>query len=379
MHRKLKLPSVALFLGICGILILIVINIIKNQLQEVAFVSVVEKGNIRDSVSGNVKVLPALSFQLISNAQSKIEFAALIPMGKPIQVEANETIFSMNTEDLDRHLKRTLLSQQSHEKRLATGSSIELQLELEEKNLQAYMKLSQENSKDVSKFELETKTNLVERLRRQFEFEKISNQETSEKLRLELDRIKKELSERIISSPINGTLISSNVKKGDTILGGQLLGQVQSEERIIEVTLNEEDFAGIKEDQKVGVSLFSFGRKVFEGKVSRVSATINPQSGRRKLFVELDTNQTLPVGASGRAEIIKEEKVGVLVIPRKALLGNSVLTVRDGKAVLVKVEVGAKNLEFIEIKQGLALNEKVISETPHLFYDGEHVSSTVLE
>tara|TARA_E500000178_G_scaffold333386_1_gene368244 strand:- start:279 stop:1418 length:1140 start_codon:yes stop_codon:yes gene_type:complete len=379
MHRKLKLPSVALFLGICGILILIVINIIKNQLQEVAFVSVVEKGNIRDSVSGNVKVLPALSFQLISNAQSKIEFAALIPMGKPIQVEANETIFSMNTEDLDRHLKRTLLSQQSHEKRLATGSSIELQLELEEKNLQAYMKLSQENSKDVSKFELETKTNLVERLRRQFEFEKISNQETSEALRLELDRIKKELSERIISSPINGTLISSNVKKGDTILGGQLLGQVQSEERIIEVTLNEEDFAGIKEDQKVGVSLFSFGRKVFEGKVSRVSATINPQSGRRKLFVELDTNQTLPVGASGRAEIIKEEKVGVLVIPRKALLGNSVLTVRDGKAVLVKVEVGAKNLEFIEIKQGLALNEKVISETPHLFYDGEHVSSTVLE
>ena len=379
MHRKLKLPSVALFLGICGILILIVINIIKNQLQEVAFVSVVEKGNIRDSVSGNVKVLPALSFQLISNAQSKIEFAALIPMGKPIQVEANETIFSMNTEDLDRHLKRTLLSQQSHEKRLATGSSIELQLELEEKNLQAYMKLSQENSKDVSKFELETKTNLVERLRRQFEFEKISNQETSEALRLELDRIKKELSERIISSPINGTLISSNVKKGDTILGGQLLGQVQSEERIIEVTLNEEDFAGIKEDQKVGVSLFSFGRQVFEGKVSRVSATINPQSGRRKLFVELDTNQTLPVGASGRAEIIKEEKVGVLVIPRKALLGNSVLTVRDGKAVLVKVEVGAKNLEFIEIKQGLALNEKVISETPHLFYDGEHVSSTVLE
>jgi multidrug efflux pump subunit AcrA (membrane-fusion protein) len=379
MHRKLKLPSVALFLGICGVLILIVINIIKNQLQEVAFVSVVEKGNIRDSVSGNVKVLTALSFQLISNAQSKIEFAALIPMGKPIQVEANETIFSMNTEDLDRHLKRTLLSQQSHEKRLATGSSVELQLELEEKNLQAYMKLSQENSKDVSKFELETKTNLVERLRRQFEFEKISNQETSETLRLELDRIKKELSERIISSPINGTLISSNVKKGDTILGGQLLGQVQSEERIIEVTLNEEDFAGIKEDQKVGVSLFSFGRQVFEGKVSRVSATINPQSGRRKLFVELDTNQTLPVGASGRAEIIKEEKVGVLVIPRKALLGNSVLTVRDGKAVLVKVEVGAKNLEFIEIKQGLALNEKVISETPHLFYDGEHVSSTVLE
>ena len=40
----------------------------------------------------------------------------------------------MNTVDLNRSLERTLLSKSSHDKRLKIGSSIQLQLELEEKN-----------------------------------------------------------------------------------------------------------------------------------------------------------------------------------------------------------------------------------------------------
>ena len=53
--------------------------------------------------------------------------------------------------------------------------------------------------------------------------------------------------------------------------------------------------------------------------------------------------------------------------------------VRDGKAMQVKVETGAKNLEYVEIKKGLKANDLVISETPHLFYDGEQVTYTLVE
>jgi multidrug efflux pump subunit AcrA (membrane-fusion protein) len=60
-------------------------------------------------------------------------------------------------------------------------------------------------------------------------------------------------------------------------------------------------------------------------------------------------------------------------------LGNSVFTVRDGKALQVQVETGAKNLEYVEIKKGLKANELVISETPHLFYDGEQVTYILVE
>ena len=107
-----------------------------------AIVSSVQNGNIRDSVSGNVRVLAERSFQLRSETQSKLEYAALIPFGKPVSVDENETLFSMNTVDLNRSLERTLLSKSSHDKRLKIGSSIQLQLELEEKNLKSYKTLS---------------------------------------------------------------------------------------------------------------------------------------------------------------------------------------------------------------------------------------------
>ena len=369
---------------ILGGILLIVISVsiyqfAKDQFTRNAVVSIVQKGDIRDSVSGNVRVLAEQSFQLRSETQSKLEYAALIPFGKPIPVDTNQTLYLMNTEDLERSLERTRLTQSSHEKRLKTGSTIGLQLELEEQNLESFKILSQENGNDISEFELESKINLVERLRRQYELEKISNEETTKSLNLEINRIQHELEKHKIRSPIQGTLVSSSVKAGDTIFSGQVLGEVQSNNRIIEVTLNEEDFAGINEGQKVGVTIFSFGNRIFEGVVSSLTANVDPATGRRKLFVKLTSNEDLPVGSSGRAEIIKREITGTTIIPRKALLGASVFIVQDGTVSQKKVEVGAKNLEFVEITKGLKPKDMVISETPHLFYDGENVSPTILK
>ena len=361
------------------VLVVMVIQLAQEKLQRDAFVNTVKIGSIRDSVSGNLNVLPTLSFQLKAETQSKVKYAALIPFGKPIQVDENQTLYLMDTTDLDRSLERTILSQASHQKRLKIGSSIELQLKLEEKNLNALQTLFEENGQDVSEFELESKQNLVERLRRQHELETINDEEKSQTFTLEINRIQEELKKRRIISPIKGTLISSSVKKGDTIFGGQTMGEVQANERIIEVTLNEEDFAGLKEGQKVGVTLFSFGNEILEGVVSTLTANVNSANGHRKLFVKLNSNKILPVGSSGRAEIIKQEIQDTLIIPRKALLGNSVFTVRDGKALQVQVETGAKNLEYVEIKKGLKANELVISETPHLFYDGEQVTYILVE
>lgn len=377
--KERKIPSKISMILAGIVLVAVAFQFTREQFKRDAVVSSVEKGSIRDSVSGNLKVLPTLSFQLRSETQSKVKYAALIPFGKPIKVDVNQTLYLMDTTDLDRVLERTLLSQSSHQKRLKTGSSIELQLKLEEQNLHALQTLFEENGKDVSEFEFESKKNLVGRLRRQYDFETINNDETSRAFTLEIDRIQEELKKREIVSPITGMLISSSVKKGDTIFSGQVMGEVQSNDRIIEVTLNEEDFAGIKEGQKVGVTIFSFGNEILEGVVSTLSANVNSANGHRKLFVELDSNNTLPVGSSGRAEIIKQEIQDTLIIPRKALLGSSVFAVRDGKALQVKVETGARNLEYVEIKKGLKANDLVISETPHLFYDGEQVSYILIE
>ena len=154
----------------------------KDLFTREALVSIVKIGDIRDSVTGNVRVLAERTFNLRSETEAKLEYAELIPFGKPVLVDKNQTLFSMNTDDLMRNLERTLLSKSSHEKRLKIGSNTSLQLELEEKNLESFKILSKENSNDISEFELESKINLVERLRKILEIEKTNNEEITKSL-----------------------------------------------------------------------------------------------------------------------------------------------------------------------------------------------------
>ena len=87
----------------------------------------------------------------------------------------------------------------------------------------------------------------------------------------------------------------------------------------------------------------------------------------------------MPVGSSGRAEIIKREITDSIIMPRKALLGNSVFIVHEGIVFQKNVEIGAKNLEYVEITKGLKPNGYGYFRNPHLFYDGEMVSPTILK
>ena len=112
--------------------------------------------------------------------------------------------------------------------------------------------------------------------------------------------------------------------------------------------------------------------------VKRLSANVDPITGRRKLFVKLTTSEALPVGSSGRAEIIKREITGMTIMPRKVYIRYFRFYQR-WNSFTKTVEIGAKNLEFVEITKGSKPKDMVISETPHLFYDGEKVSPTILE
>ena len=331
-----------------------------------AVVSPVKRGKLNDSVTGNVRVLAEKSFELRSQAQAEAIFSILLPLGKPVEVKTNQLLFEMESIDLNRSLRRVLMSKNAHQKRLDVGSEIAVQLEVEEKDLNGVKELSTESG-GVALLDLEKKENYVLRLRKQLENERIANYETSEILNLEVERLNEELKKGKILSPIDGTLVSSNVKPGGMVFSGQVLGKLISHGRVIEVSLNEENFAGLESGQKASVSLFAFGSKVFEGEVNRIAATIDPATGRRNLFVNLDSNQSLPVGASGRAEIIKSEKVDALIIPRKALLGDSVLVVKDKLVQIIQVQIGARNLEKVEVLDGLVEGDLVISETPHLF------------
>ena len=350
---------------------------ISSKLTTHAVAVLVKTGSIRDSVTGNVRVFPESSFELRSQSQGKAEFVRLQPFGKPVEVEQDEILVRLETKDLNRSLEQSQLAQKTHLKRMELGSALALQLKIEQHELESIRVLAEE--KKVSLLELNKKQNLVERLEVQLQNEKLHWEEIHKNHEFSIASLNSQIEKNYIRSPIDGKLVSSFVTTGDMVFGGSVIGKVISNTRLIEVTLNEEEFAGIREGQKAAVTLYSFGKRIFEAEVSRLSATIDPNTGRRKLYLSIDYDTELPTGGSGRAEIVKGIKENTLIIPRKALLGNSVIVVQNGIATIREVRIGASNLKEVEILEGLEAEDQVILDTPHLYGDGQKVTVSIIE
>ena len=177
----------------------------------------------------------------------------------------------------------------------------------------------------------------------------------------------------MIRSPINGEFVSSSIAPGDMILANQALGRINSHSHLIEVSLNEEDFAGMKEGLSAGVTrCFHSATKSSMPKStdSHPWSTPRPAAGScTSSSIRIKNCQLEELDA----EIIKSVRKQALIIPRMAVVGNSVFVESNGVTHLREIRTGAKNLTEVEILDGLKENERVITQTPHLFRDGQSV------
>ena len=264
-----------------------------------------ETGKIRDSVSGNVKVLAEKTYNLKSRVQGIVSYVAMQPLGKSVPVDENQTILKFEITDLNRSLNQALMAKSHFLERIEKGSALALQLEIENEDLQSLIPLKDK----ISLIELNRKKNLVESLSTQLEHEKISLNEGLLDHKANIENLRSQISKMSIKSPINGLLIASNANPGDLIFPGHHIGTIISRKRIIEASINEEDFSGLSEGLSAGITLFSLGSTILDANVSSFSPIVNPSTGRRTIYLEvLDKSLSLPPGATGRVEIIKSEK-----------------------------------------------------------------------
>jgi HlyD family secretion protein len=113
-----------------------------------------------------------------------------------------------------------------------------------------------------------------------------------------------------------------------------------------------------------------------DGKVRRVSATVEPNSQLGQAFVSITTNRKLFVNSSGRAMIKTGQSCGVSV-PLTALLygpaGTVVQVVRRARIETKRVEVGLLSGGQVEIREGLAEGDIVVARAGALLREGDPV------
>ncbi len=182
-----------------------------------------------------------------------------------------------------------------------------------------------------------------------------------------------------IYAPISGKIMKINVEEGETaVMGtmnyqGTVLMTIADLSRMIAVVkVDETDIPQIKIGQAAEVVADALPDSAFKGKVTKVglmpivSHLATETATEFEVEIELDEfSPRLRPGMNVKADIIVNKKSDVLTIPlqavgRKKKKKDTVFLVKDGRAELKEVEIGARSDTDAEIISGLVEGDTVI-------------------
>lgn len=193
-----------------------------------------------------------------------------------------------------------------------------------------------------------------------------------------LERAENDLRNSTIASPMDGIVLSRDVEVGDAVssilvMGSQAtlvmtLGDVGSVYVLGKV--DEADIGKVQLEQRARITVESFKDKSFEGKVTKISPMGKEKDNVTtfEVRVSIANPGELKVNMSANAEIIREEKKSVLLIPDAAVIYD-----RDKKAFVevpdtrgengrrrAAVTAGISNGVKTEVVEGLKEGDKVV-------------------
>ena len=183
---------------------------------------------------------------------------------------------------------------------------------------------------------------------------------------------------RILRAPVSGIIASINISQGQYINRNDSLILINDPTNLIgKIEASAADYNKLKRGLEGTLNINSLNIKGIPVSIQGIGAAVDHLTGT--ISVELAINkqmEKLIPGVIGLAEIIlnKEEKT---LIGEKSLyyIGNEIFvaTLEENKVKKVKVKVGKRFKEKIELLNGLEVGQRFISESAKFLRDGEEV------
>lgn len=188
-----------------------------------------------------------------------------------------------------------------------------------------------------------------------------------------------ELSYTNVTAPISGVVASRSIKPGNFVQINTPIIRIVDNSRL-EATLNvpERDLTTLRAGLPVRMQVDALAGKTFEGVVDRIAPVVDAGSGTFRVVCAFDPDDgALQPGMFARIGIDYDSRGAALAIPRTALLEDdgepAVYVVRDGKAVRTAITTGYVDGGFIEVRDGLAEGERVVTAGKVALRDGSAV------
>jgi RND family efflux transporter MFP subunit len=182
-----------------------------------------------------------------------------------------------------------------------------------------------------------------------------------------------------VLSPVTGFVAKRLVDPGAFVTQNVILLSVVdiSTVRLV-VNLVERDLRKVSVGAGGSVTVDAYPGEQFTGRVARVAPVLDPATRTAEMEVEIpNARARLKPGMYARVRLISDNKENALVVPKSAVIDSQgrkgVYLVKSGKAVLRYVTLGLEEPERIEITDGLADGDEVVSTGATSLRDGAQV------
>ncbi len=246
------------------------------------------------------------------------------------------------------------------------GDRLRLEMEQARANLQ---KLQQEYDRNVELHE----RGLVSA----GAFENIKYDLDSQRAAYNLARLELDYTE--IKAPIAGIVSERFIKVGNTIsINDSVFNITDLDPLLAYLFVPEREFRKLSPGQQADVTLDAIPGERFEAEILRISPVVDPQTGTFKVTLAVrDAGARLKPGMFGRFQIVYDARQDAVLVPRIALVDDderqSVFVVEDGEARRREVSVGYSRGEKVEIVEGIAAGEAVVTIGQTGLADGARV------
>ena len=188
------------------------------------------------------------------------------------------------------------------------------------------------------------------------------------------------LNKSLINSPLKGTVKTRFVKVGEFVRKGDRLAEILEVDRIlVKVNIPEQEILQIKIGQKVDITLYILGNKIFEGQVKKIGLEADASNRTFPVQIEVDNREReLRPGMLARVTFTQRVDQDQVVIPRHTIMerdsGRIVYVVDNGKAFQREVSIGISQREKVQILMGLNKGEQLVVEGHTKLTDGEEIT-----
>jgi len=357
-----------------AVLVMMVLGL-RAFLKPVAKVVAVAPGIAVKSVPGSVTVEAEYQMDLKSEISGRLVKSELDP-GK--SVTAGTVLAQIDTGDLKLEIERIQSDYEAKKESIAVGSAIKLDLESARENLENFERLTKAGNYPVG--ELEKQRRLVKQIEQKLALEGVTQKQDIANFENTLRTKRRQLEKMTITAPFDGVVSAVFARPGDLINANAPIATLITTSRAVEAKISQEDFADIRLDQKARVRFLGRENDTYDATVVKILPTA--EADTQRYLIHLDVKCPVDVlvpGLTGEVNIIVGQRAAKALIPRRALFGNNVYVVQDGRVQLRKVEIGYVSLNIAEITKGLDAGDQVIVEELDKFRDGDRVGTEVVK